>query len=340
MERPSDGTLQHHPVEADDDAAITLVNESIRPFGGQRSAAQRHATLQNRRFCRGNGGDDIRVGRVVGVAHDRRQVERRDNQHVDARYRDDLNDVLHGFRALGQYEFALLGEREPRLLFVGPNVGAAAASLGGEPAETLSWVALHEVTHAVQMASAPWVRSHLGDRARILLDGAAFRISATEIAARARAAMASDPRRTLAELRSSDPLRLIAPGSLRPAIDEVQATMSLVEGYAEHVMDAAAGDLAPNVARLRRGMDARREGRGAPIRLLLWLLGLEAKLRQYREGKAFADSVAERVGIDGLNRAWDGPAALPDRRELADPEAWIARAEPSVNPLTEPFRNR
>jgi coenzyme F420 biosynthesis associated uncharacterized protein len=231
-------------------------------------------------------------------------------------------------RVLGQYEFALLGERAPRLLFVGPNVDAAAGSLGGEPSETLRWVALHEVTHAVQMASAPWVRSHLGERARVLLDGAAFRISPTELVGRARAAASGDPRTALAELRSSDPLRLIAPDSARATIDEVQATMSLVEGYAEHVMDAAAGDLAPNVARLRRGMDARREGRSAPIRLLLWLLGLEAKLRQYREGKAFADTVAERVGIGGLNEAWNGPEALPDRHELADPEAWISRPTP------------
>ena len=242
-------------------------------------------------------------------------------------------------RVLGQYEFSLLGERAPRLLFVGPNVDAAAISLGGKPTETLSWVALHEVTHAVQMAAAPWVRSYLGDRARLLLDGAAVRISPAELIDRARGVISSDPRRTLADLRASDPLRLIAPDSARSTIDEVQATMSLVEGYAEHVMDAAAGDLAPNVARLRRGMEARRAGRSAPIRLLLWLLGLEAKLRQYREGKAFADAVAERVGVAGLNEAWSGPDRLPERRELADPEAWIKRAHPSVIPLTEPFSN-
>ena len=62
-------------------------------------------------------------------------------------------------RVLGQYEFSLLGERTPRLLFVGPNVDAAATSLGGKPAETLSWVALHEVIDTNSGCCGPSWRS-------------------------------------------------------------------------------------------------------------------------------------------------------------------------------------
>ena len=232
-------------------------------------------------------------------------------------------------RVLGQYEFGLLDDRAPRLLFVGPNIDAAVESLGGSAEETLEWVALHEVTHAVQMAAAPWVRPYLGERAKTLLQGAALRISPAELAARARGALSSDPRRMLEAVRESDPLRLIAPESARGTLDEVQAAMSLVEGYAEHVMDAAAGEMAPNFARMRSGMEARREGRSAPVRLLLWILGLEAKLRQYREGKAFADGVADRSGIASLNLAWAGPQALPTNAELSDPDRWIGRVAPA-----------
>ena len=37
-------------------------------------------------------------------------------------------------------------------------------------------------------------------------------------------------------------------------------------------------------------------------------------MRQYRDGKRFADAVVEAGGIELLNRAWGGPEALPDAR--------------------------
>jgi uncharacterized protein (DUF2342 family) len=55
------------------------------------------------------------------------------------------------------------------------------------------------------------------------------------------------------------------------------------------------------------------------------LLGLELKMRQYEEGKAFCDGVVERAGIAGLNRVWEGPSQLPSAAELRDPGAWLER---------------
>jgi uncharacterized protein (DUF2342 family) len=49
------------------------------------------------------------------------------------------------------------------------------------------------------------------------------------------------------------------------------------------------------------------------------------KLRQYRDGKRFADAVVGRAGIAGLNAAWDGPDSLPRLPELSDPGLWLAR---------------
>ena len=66
-------------------------------------------------------------------------------------------------RVIGQYDVALIGPaREPRLLFVGPNLSAARARLGVDRELFLSWIALHETTHAVQFAAVPWLRDHLG----------------------------------------------------------------------------------------------------------------------------------------------------------------------------------
>jgi uncharacterized protein (DUF2342 family) len=74
-------------------------------------------------------------------------------------------------------------------------------------------------------------------------------------------------------------------------------------------------------------MDRRRRSRSAPERLLQKLLGLDMKMRQYEEGKVFADAVVAARDIATLNRVWEAPEALPDLRELRNPEAWLSRIE-------------
>ena len=57
------------------------------------------------------------------------------------------------------------------------------------------------------------------------------------------------------------------------------------------------------------------------------VIGMDLKLRQYEQGKAFCDKVVEVGGITALNRAWAGPETLPTFAELDDPLAWLARTE-------------
>ncbi len=42
----------------------------------------------------------------------------------------------------------------------------------------MTWVALHEVTHAVQFAGVPWLHGHLAGLVRELLESAEVRIDA------------------------------------------------------------------------------------------------------------------------------------------------------------------
>ena len=101
--------------------------------------------------------------------------------------------------------------------------------------------------------------------------------------------------------------------------------MAVIEGYSEHVMDTVGERVLPAYAGLREAMDRRRRSRSYPERVLQRLLGLDLKMRQYEEGKAFCDAVEERGGIAALNRAWDAPESLPTAHELHDPVAWMAR---------------
>jgi coenzyme F420 biosynthesis associated uncharacterized protein len=118
---------------------------------------------------------------------------------------------------------------------------------------------------------------------------------------------------------------LVASEEQRALIERVQAVMTLLEGYSEHVMDAVGAELLPSLPQLRAAMDRRRRTRPAAERLLQRIIGLDLKLRQYEVGKRFCDGVVADAGIEGLNEAWRSPEALPEPRELRDPAGWLAR---------------
>jgi putative hydrolase len=113
-------------------------------------------------------------------------------------------------------------------------------------------------------------------------------------------------------------------------MDEIQATMSVIEGYSEHVMDAIAADVIPDHEKLREAMDRRRRSRSAPQRIIERLLGFDVKLRQYEQGKRFADAVVSAAGVEGLNRVWASPEALPTTGELQHPSSWLKRTGPAA----------
>ena len=219
---------------------------------------------------------------------------------------------LTGFlaqRVLGQYDMPLLDTAgPPRLLMVGPNLGSAAHKMEADGEELLRWVTLHEITHAVQFGSVPWLRLHLAALVREVVDTLEVRIDGSK----AMRLPSTDDLRSLVEsLRRGELVTIVIGRERRVLVDRIQATMALIEGHAEHVMDAIGAEVIPSQAHLRDALVRRRQERSGPMRLLERILGFELKLRQYRDGKQFCDDVVERVGIEGLNRAWTAPHAFP-----------------------------
>ncbi len=235
-------------------------------------------------------------------------------------------------KVLGQYDLALAGaEREPRLVFVGPNLVAAHSELGEDAGLFLRWIAIHESTHSIQFASVPWLRSHLAGLLDQLIGKATARLDHGSLGAAARGLLRADPRKAIRAVMRGDLPRLLAGPDQALTLDALQATMSVIEGYAEHVMDAAGGRLDRAHARLRARLDARRANRGGLAEVIARLLGMELKLRQYRLGKRFCDEVAAEAGTDGLNEVWRAPEALPTVAELEQPLAWLGRVARPVS---------
>ena len=226
-------------------------------------------------------------------------------------------------RVIGQYDVALIGPaRAPRLLFVGPNLSAARARLDADRDLFLRWIALHETTHAVHFASVPWLREHIGGIAEELFEKAALEVKPGELLGKL---ARINPKELVRSATNGELATLLWPEPQRRLVDRLTGTMTLVEGYAEHVMDAVGDRLDPGYSDMRRALDRDRERRGLLDSIVSKVLGLDMKLAQYRRGKAFADEVVRAHGIRTLNRAWSGPEALPRPEELDSPAEWVER---------------
>ena len=236
-------------------------------------------------------------------------------------------------RVLGQYELVLLdeavAEREPRLLFVLPNLGQAVSTFGARDEEFMTWVALHEVTHAVQFAGVPWLHGYLSGLIRELLQSAELRLESPR---KLRLPSTAEIKRVAEALRRGDLISIVTSHAERATLDRVQAVMAVVEGHAEHVMDAVAPDLLPNLPKLREAIDRRRRSQSGLSRLVAKLLGMDMKLRQYEQGKIFCDAVVRERGVAALHHVFSGPEALPTLEEIRDPRAWLARTAPQQLP--------
>ncbi|TNM69998.1 coenzyme F420 biosynthesis-associated protein [Streptomyces sp. NP160] len=237
--------------------------------------------------------------------------------------------ALLSSRVLGQYDALGEGPGTGDLLVVAPNVLAVQRELGLDLRDFARWVCLHEETHRVQFAAAPWLADHLRGRARAL-SGDVLRgpgAGAERVAQALRGLRgAVDGVRGSGSGSGAGLLDLATTVEQRRSLAEVTAVMALLEGHADVVMDDVGPSVIPTVATIRRKFTARRgSSRGLLDTLLRHGLGLEAKLRQYADGARFVRGVVAQVGTGGFNAVWSSPAALPRPEEVADPAAWVRR---------------
>ena len=228
-------------------------------------------------------------------------------------------------KVLGQFDpfYAPAGDPTAgRLLLVAPNIVHAETELGVDPHDFRLWVCLHEETHRVQFTAVPWMRDHIHAEIGRL-------VGAVDLdPGRVAAVLAEGAKRIGDVVRGQDDVSLMdlfSTPEQRVVLDRITGVMSLLEGHADVVMDGVGPEVIPSVAAIRRKFNQRRKGTGPFDRLLRRLLGLEAKMAQYRDGAAFVRAVVDQVGMDGFNRVWSEPAALPTKDEIGDPAAWVSR---------------
>ncbi|MFD3515879.1 zinc-dependent metalloprotease [Streptomyces sp. NPDC058657] len=238
-------------------------------------------------------------------------------------------------RVLGQYETFAPSSRDlpagenggGRLLLVAPNIVHVERELEVDPHDFRLWVCLHEETHRTQFTAVPWLRAHLEGEIQAFL--AETDVDAMTILERFReAAQAFAGSRPDGEEGEDGRslVELVQTPAQREILGRLTAVMSLLEGHADYVMDGVGPQVVPSVAEIREKFQQRRAKGASRLDLALRkLLGMDAKLRQYKDGERFVRAVVDEVGMDGFNRIWTSPNTLPTKAEIAKPADWVAR---------------
>ncbi|MFI6941188.1 zinc-dependent metalloprotease [Streptomyces sp. NPDC050418] len=237
-------------------------------------------------------------------------------------------------RVLGQYEtFAPPTKDLPgssngggRLLLVAPNIVHVERELDVDPHDFRLWVCLHEETHRTQFTGVPWLRDHLeGEIQSFLGETEVDPMTVLERFREAASALAGNKTEG-ADDDAPSLVEIVQTPAQREILGRLTAVMSLLEGHADYVMDGVGPGVVPSVGEIREKFKERRAKGASRLDMALRkLLGLDAKLRQYRDGERFVRAVVDEVGMDGFNRVWTSPNTLPTKAEIAKPADWVAR---------------
>ncbi|QRZ61748.1 zinc-dependent metalloprotease [Rothia sp. ZJ932] len=234
-------------------------------------------------------------------------------------------------KVLGQYDpyaqDAGVSDKVGRLMIVAPNLVALEKELNLEPEDFRLWVCLHEQTHRVQFAAAPWLKDYMLDQVRALTnemgDSQKFMEQLVSSSRKARAELKG---KKLAD--TAPPSRVFDQGFTeegRARISHLTAIMSLMEGHANVVMDSVDRSIVPTVKTIRQRFERRSAAQKFLTKFIYSLLGMDAKKRQYRDGQKFVQYIVDERGMDAFNRIWTSPNTLPTEDEIHDPQAWIDR---------------
>jgi coenzyme F420 biosynthesis associated uncharacterized protein len=227
-----------------------------------------------------------------------------------------------GQRVLGQYDLPVPGpDAEGTVWYVVPNIVQAERRHGFRPAHFRLWIALHETAHRRQFRGVAWLPGHIQGLldeylGSVEVDDEALRRLAHRAQGVARRAIAGDRIELLDFLLTPEQ---------RGIVDRMQATMSVLEGHGEWVMEQLGARLVPGHDAMHRALRERRDAGTPADRFFQQVLGFRQKLDQYSAGERFLRHLYERGGMAAVNQVFEAPEALPTRDELRDPDRYLAR---------------
>ena len=207
-----------------------------------------------------------------------------------------------------------------RAALVPTNVTAFAEGLDVAEDDVVLYLALREAAHQRLFAHVPWLREHLigavADYAR------GIEINTESIQSRMEEQMRGiDPTNpeSMQQLLEGGMFDLPKSPSQEAALQRLEITLALVEGWVDEVVGQATHERMPSAAKLQEAVRRRRAAGGPAEQTFASLVGLELRPRRLRDASTLWGSLRTRQGPEGRDGVWMHPDLLPTASDLDDP---------------------
>jgi putative hydrolase len=195
------------------------------------------------------------------------------------------------------------------------NISEYGAGLEIDAEQVRLYVALREAAHQRLFGHVPWLRGHV--LAAVEAYAAGIRVDRDAVEDAMSKFDPADPE----SMRQLQVEGIFSPESSpeqTAALSRLETALALVEGWVCHLVDTAAADRLPDVARLAEAFRRRRAAGGPAEQTFAALVGLELRPRRLREATALWAALTTHRGIDGRDAVWDHPDLLPTEDDFAD----------------------
>jgi putative hydrolase len=232
-------------------------------------------------------------------------------------------------RSFGQYDLPIPRRPSDELMIVVPNLEEFGSGWSLPADDLRLWICVHEIAHHAVLG-VPHVRSRLESLLTRYITS--FRNDPQALEDQLGNIDLSGGPDSLAGLQKlmGEPgalLGAIQSDDQRALLPQLEATVAVVVGVVDHVMDEVGQKLIGSYRMLTEALRRRRVETAEADRFVERLLGLELTQGTYDKGSAFVDGVIERAGTEGLARLWEGERLLPSPPEVEAPGLWLARID-------------
>lgn len=196
------------------------------------------------------------------------------------------------------------------------NLAPFAEGLDVGEDDVLLYLALREAAHQRLFAHVPWLGQHLVDA--ISAYAAGVEIDTAGMEEQLRGLDLNNPAGLQEALEGGmfDPSPSPAQ---RQALEQLEITLALVEGWVDEVVGLATAERMPTAAKLQEAVRRRRAAGGPAEQTFASLVGLELRPRRLRDASTLWGSLRTRQGLEARDGVWTHPHLLPTAADLDDP---------------------
>jgi putative hydrolase len=197
-----------------------------------------------------------------------------------------------------------------------------ASGLSVDVAEVRLYLAVREVARTRLFAQVPWLGPQVLAAVRDYAADITFDMDAIE--SQLREVDLHDPEALQSALSGSLFAPTPSPAQAR-ALDRLETSLALIEGWVDVVAEAATATTLPHGAALGEAIRRRRATGGPGEKVFRGLVGLDLRPRRLRDAANLFRAMADRHGRAARDDVWKHPDVAPQSSDLDDPLGFVDR---------------